>query len=84
MSQDFVCTICGNSYKNSRRGSTSHARKHKRQFAEQTGMSNYMNYDIVKAYFNAEDAANWAEEIVEKLREHGAFDQPTLEDFEDE
>lgn len=82
MSQDYVCTICGESFKKSMRGSTSHASKHKRQFAEQTGLSKRMNYDIVKAYFNAEDAPNWAVEIVEKLKENNVFNKTDLEDFE--
>lgn len=81
MSQDYTCTICGDSLKKSMRGSTSHAAKHKRQFSEQTGLTKRMNYDIVKAYFNARDAPKWANEIVQKLEENDVFERTNLSDF---
>lgn len=64
----FHCDICGQEIKQHPMGNSQHAKKHKREFAEETGWTHRMNYEIVKAYYNPDAAATWAEEIIKALR----------------
>lgn len=79
MSKMGRCKICGKSVDYP--GSTQHAKKHRREFEEETGYSRHVPYPIIKAYYGVETRA-WAYDIVENLKESGRIPKDTnLEDF---
>lgn len=78
------CSICGKVMDGSF-GHGQHGKKHRREFAEETGYSKHTDYEIIKAYYKPENADNWAVEIVNQLKENNALPKNTdLTHFEPE
>ena len=77
------CQICGKDMEGPM-GHGQHAKKHQREFAEETGYSRNTDYEIVKAFYQPENAAAWAKQIVDQLKDAGRMPlQENLEDFTD-
>jgi len=60
------CSICGKEVDYP--GSTQHGKKHRREFETDTGYSKHTDFEIIKAFYGSEDAAKWAEDIVDELK----------------
>lgn len=80
---DGECRICGKRLKsNTQAGNQSHAGKHCREFERDTEYSKHTDYELIVAFYRPEEAANWAVEIMEQLKDAGKIPKNgSLEDF---